>query len=140
MTCRNCEHECLKDLLETVSFKSLTDKGLRVKEFPRPMQKKIKLNFFYFEFLNVLVSSLVGELKVFLPEEEANEISRTVHSAIFSFVAEECWGNCSNRCIKQHDLNAYCRFCSFGEHKLPCPKEGETTYAQIKATEKDMLH
>jgi len=140
LTCCNCEHECLKEPLETVSFKSLTDKGLRVEEFPQPMQKRLKLNFFYFEFLNVLASSLVRELKSFLSEEEADDIARTVHSTIFAFVAEECWDNCNNRCIKQHNMNAYCRFCSFGEHRLPCPKEGEATYAQIKATEEDMLH
>ncbi len=62
LTCCNCENECLKKPLETVSFKPLSDKGLRIEEFPRSMQKSIKLNFFYFEFLNVLASSLVGEL------------------------------------------------------------------------------
>jgi len=140
LTCCNCEHECLKKPLERVSFKSLTDKGLRIEEFPQPMQKKIKLNFFYFEFLNSLISSLLRELKVILPEEEADDIAYTVHTSIFVYLAEECWDNCSNRCIKQHDQNAYCRFCSFGEHRLSCPREGETTYIQIMASEEDMAH
>lgn len=46
----------------------------------------------------------------------------------------------NNRCIRNHQKNAYCDFCTFSTPGLPCPREEEISYDEIKASEKDMVH
>jgi hypothetical protein len=75
-----------------------------------------------------------------MSEDEAADIVSSVHDSIFGFIADSCWENCNNKCVKEHEKNAYCNFCSFSEAGLPCPKKGEVSYKEIYATEKDMLH
>lgn len=138
--CQKCTVGCLKEPMKRASLQSLKDKGLRLEEFPKVLQKPVIINLFYFEFVNSIMVALAKELESLLPEAEAKDIVSTVSASIFDFVTENCWGNCNNRCIKEYGKNAYCSFCSFGEDKLPCPKAGEISYNEICATEADMIH
>lgn len=138
--CKECKYGCLEEPMKKISFKSLIDKGLRIEEFPNVLQRPVSINFFYFEFINVIIGSLAKELQNVLPESEVDDITFTVHCSIFDFIADNCWQGCNNRCMKKHDTNAYCNFCSFGENRLPCPKKGEVSYNAIKASEQDMIH
>lgn len=139
-SCQKCEHDCLSDPMKKISFRSLVDKGLEVEEFPEALQRTVSVNFFYFEFINVFIISLDKELNNILPEHEVEDITSTVHSSIFDFISDNCWEACNNECMKNIGKNAYCRLCSFGENMLPCPKNEEITYEEIKACKEDMIH
>lgn len=51
-----------------------------------------------------------------------------------------CYAKCNNRCIINHQQNAYCDFCTFNMPGLPCPRNGEISYDEINAYENDMIH
>jgi len=70
----------------------------------------------------------------------ANDIAATVYWSIMDSVVDNCMGECNNNCLREHDKNAYCDFCSFATEKLPCPKNRNISYDTIKASEKDMIH
>ena len=139
--CQQCECGCLKKQNQKVCFQVLKNKGLKLQNFPAPLRKQVGINFFYHEFLNGYIVALDKELNIFLPEDEAEEIIIDVHSALFVFVANNCWEGCNNKCLKEYTSSAYCKFCSYGdENKLPCPKNGEISYKKIHATKEDMIH
>ncbi|MHB8126980.1 MAG: YecA family protein [Desulfitobacteriaceae bacterium] len=138
--CLQCEYACLSEPLKTISFESLIDKGLRIEEFPKNLQKPVSVNFFYFEFLFVISQNLFEEIRKIIPVSEAEQITGTVNHALFDFVSDNCWDSCDNKCLKEHSKNAYCNFCMFGEDNLPCPKKGEITYTEINVNEEDMIH
>lgn len=140
INCRKCNVGCLKEPYKRISFESLINKGLKLDEFPEVLQRPLSVNFFYFEFLNVIISIISDEIKYLLPEETADEIASMVHASIFDYVADNCWEQCDNKCTKEHDRNAYCSFCSFSGNKLPCPKQGDISYEEVHATEEDMMH
>ncbi len=140
LSCLKCENDCLGSPKKKVSFKSLIDKGLILEEFPAAMQKPVALNFFYHEFINIVVDSLVGKLNTILPADETDEIGSAVHSSLFGFIASNCWEGCMHNCMNDCNKDAYCLFCNFGDNKLPCPKVGDISYEEIKACEDDMMH
>ena len=140
VACQECEYACLSEPMKEINFQSLFDQGLEIAKFPKVLQRTVSVNFFYFEFFNVIFGTLSDEISKIVPEKEAEGIVSTVHHSMFEFIADNCWGKCSNKCMKEHSKNAYCSFCSFGDKNLPCPKKGEITYAEIKAKEEDMLH
>jgi len=139
-TCQQCEYDCLSEPMKTISFKSLIDKGLRIEEYPKSIQQPFSVNFFYFEFINDITWNLTEEISKIIPKVEAEHIATAVHLALFDYIADNCWGTCSNKCLKEHRKNAYCNICSFGGNSLPCPKKGEITYNEVKAKEEDMMH
>lgn len=139
-SCLKCESNCLGSPMKKVSFKSLADKGLMLEEFPMAMQKPVALNFFYHEFINVVIGSLLGELNKFLPEAETDEIGSAIHSSLFDFISDNCWEECIHNCMNDHAKDAYCLFCNFGDNRLPCPKSGDISYEEIRAREDDMMH
>jgi hypothetical protein len=98
------------------------------------------MNFFYIEFINGFASKLQQQLCKVIDEEIAGEISDALYWTLFDYVADNCSDQCENECISKHDGNAYCKFCTFGSKKLPCPKEAEISYETIKALEMDMQH
>jgi (2Fe-2S) ferredoxin len=98
------------------------------------------MNFFYIEFINGFASELQLELYKEIDEEMADEIASSLYSSLMDYVASNCSEQCENECIINHDENAYCKFCTFGNKKLPCPKEDEISYEEIKAIETDMEH
>lgn len=138
--CLTCKYNCLKDPLKNISFKSLIDKEYDISELSSKLQKKIAMNFFYIEFINGFASELLQELCKDIDEEIAGEISFSLYSSVIDYVGNNCSEQCDNECIIEHKENAYCKFCTFGSRKLPCPKEGEITYEVIKALETDMEH
>ncbi len=138
--CQKCDVGCLKDPLKKISLQSLRDKGWKLDEYPYALQTPASINLFYFEFLNVIIGTLAKELESLLSEEEADDIISTVYTSIFDFVADNCWGSCNNKCVKEYEKNSYCSFCSFGGNKLPCPKEGDISYEKIFASKEDMMH
>lgn len=138
--CLLCDHACLEEPMREISFKSLLDQGVKIEEFPMAIQKTVSVNFFYFEFVNIITESLSKELLNILPKQEAEDFVSTAYHSIFGFISDSCWGSCNNKCMKEHRKSAYCSFCSFGENNLPCPKKEEITYAEIKAKKEDMLH
>ena len=138
--CQQCEYACLSEPMRTISFQSLVDEGLMLKEYPKALQRSVSVNFFYFEIINCIAQNLFEEISKIIPEVEAEHIATTVHYALFDYIADNCWNRCSNKCLKEHGKNAYCSFCSFGDNNLPCPKTGEITYAEVSAKEEDMIH
>jgi len=139
-SCLKCEHNCLGSPMKNRSLKSLIDKGLILEEFPKAMQKPVALNFFYHEFINVIISTLLKELNEFLPEDETDEIGSTIHPALFDFISDNCWEECIHNCMNDYNKDAYCLFCNFGDNRLPCPKTGDIAYDEILACEDDMMH
>ncbi|MTK11494.1 MAG: hypothetical protein F8N39_05210 [Clostridiaceae bacterium] len=140
MECLTCKYNCLKDPLKNISFKSLIDKEYDISELPPKLQEKTAMNFFYIEFINGFASTLQEELCKEIDKEIVDEISYVVYCALFDYVADNCSDQCENECIIEHNENAYCKFCTFGSKKLPCPKEAEISYETIKALETDMEH
>lgn len=138
--CSTCKYKCLKDPLKNIDFKSLIDKKYNIDEFPPKLQKKIAMNFFYIEFINGFAFKLEQELFKRIDIEIANEITGTLYWTIIDYVANNCSEKCGNECILEHKENAYCKFCTFGSKKLPCPRENEISYEAIKASETDMEH
>ena len=139
-TCQQCQYACLNEPMRKISFESLIEKGLKIEEFPKSFQRPVSVNFFYFEFVNVITWSLSEMVSKIVPKVEAEHIATAVHHALFGYIADNCWGNCDNKCLKEHRKNAYCSFCCFGEKTLPCPRKGEATYDEIKANKEDMVH
>lgn len=138
--CKDCKYQCLSNPMKQISFKSLMDKGLRLEEFPPKLQKPIAINFFYFEFVNIFTSCFSNELDKYILPSEGEEIVSELHATIFDYISDNCWGTCDNSCIKDHQKNAYCKFCCFGKSKLPCPQKGEISFEEIGAKESDMEH
>lgn len=138
--CLTCKYNCLKDPLKNISFKSLIDNEYNLSELPSKLQKEIAMNFFYIEFINGFGSKLLLELSKEIDEEIAVEISSTLYTSLIDYVVNNCSEKCEHECIMEHNGNAYCKFCTFGSKKLPCPKEREIPYETIKALERDMEH
>lgn len=138
--CQNCKYNCIKNPLKNVNFKSLTDAGLDINELPEKLQETTSMNFFYNEFINGFASKLMEELNKEIENETANEISETLYWSIIDYVSDNCYAQCNNECILEHDKNAYCKFCTFGSKKLPCPKDGLISFETIKACDEDMEH
>lgn len=138
--CKKCGHECVKNPGKVMSFQSLLNKGLKLSKFPMVMQKTVGINFFYFEFINVVIHALSEELETLIDGKKVDEITSDIHCALFDFISENCWGGCKNKCMMEYDKSAYCDFCSMTEGVLPCPKKGEIEYSVIKAGISDMAH
>jgi hypothetical protein len=98
------------------------------------------MNFFYIEFINAVASKLHLELCEEIDEDTAGEISSLLYSTLTDYVVSNCAEQCENKCIIEHNGNGYCKFCTFGSKKLPCPRDGEISYDVIKALESDMEH
>ncbi|WP_315674969.1 SEC-C metal-binding domain-containing protein [Clostridium sp. 19966] len=138
--CLECKYNCLKDPLKRVSFKSLRENEFNLSALPSILQQEIGINFFYIEFLNGFAGKLFEELLKDVDEETAVEMSLTLFASLIDYVSSNCAEQCENKCIRNHNSNAYCNFCTFGDKKLPCPKEGKVSYEAIKALEIDMIH
>lgn len=119
--CKECKFGCLNNPFKEVDFQKLIDKGLKIDEFPKELQKKIGVNFFYFEFANVYANKVKDELMDILPEDEALEASMNIFYAIISFIVDNCWQECNNKCIVDHNEDAYCSFCKIAINKPSCP-------------------
>ncbi len=139
-SCVKCKYNCLKTPLKNISFKSLTDKGFEIDVLPEELQKEISVNFFYIEFINGFAIELEEQLHKEIEKDIANEIATTLYWALIDYVSDNCSEQCDNECLIGHTQNAYCKFCTFGSEKLPCPKEGNISYETIKADEEDMEH
>jgi hypothetical protein len=138
--CIDCKYNCLKTPSKNISFKSLIDKGLELDSLPIKLQKQTCSNFFYIEFTNVFMLTFEEALCKELDEEATDEIVSILYWAIMDYISDNCIGNCNSKCLAEHNKNAYCKFCSFGSRKLPCPKDGEISYNTIKSREEDMEH
>lgn len=138
--CLTCENNCLKDPLKRASFKSLIDKEYDIVNLPKGLQREIAMNFFYIEFINAVASKLHLELCKEIDEDIAGEISSLLYSTLCDYVVDNCTEQCDNECIMEHNESGYCKFCTFGSKKLPCPRDGDISYDVIKALESDMEH
>ncbi|OPJ62553.1 YecA family protein [Clostridium oryzae] len=138
--CLTCKNKCIKMPLKRIDFKSLIDKGLDIEELPKGLQERTAMNFFYIEFINGFAFELQEELSGQLDEETTYEIASLVYETLINYVADNCTRQCNNECIIEHDKNGYCKFCTFGSKKLPCPERKEISYETIKASETDMEH
>lgn len=137
--CIKCNN-CIRNLEKGVSFSSLIKKGLIVSELPANLQKNTGTNFFYIEFFNAFACKLEEETCKLIDKETARKISEIINSEITDYAADNCAENCDNECLIKYKENAYCKFCTFGSNRLPCPKNGEISYEVIKASESDMEH
>lgn len=138
--CLKCKHKCLIDPLKNVSFKSLEDKEYNIKRLPLKLQERKAINFFYIEFFCGLSIKVQKQLINIMDEKTAGEISCTVYFSLINYVAENCLVDCKDACVINHDKSGYCKFCTFGRRKLPCPKKNEVDYEFIKALKSDMEH
>lgn len=138
--CLACKNNCLKDPLKRASFKSLIDKEYDIENLPAGLKREIAMNFFYIEFLNAVAAKLYIELCEEVDEETAGEMSSLLYSTLCDYVVGNCSEQCDNKCIMEHNKSSYCKFCTFGSEKLPCPRDGEISYDVIKALETDMEH
>lgn len=136
--CLNCKNNCINNSLKNADFKSLTDDGFDMNELPENLQEPTRMNLFYIEFANGLATALMDQLSKEIGNETANEISETLYWTIIDYVSDNCYDQCNNECLLEHDKNAYCKFCTFGSKKLPCPKEGLISYETIKASYEDI--
>jgi hypothetical protein len=137
--CQQCEYACLSHPMRTISFKSLIEKGLRIEQIPIPLQRPVSANFFYLEFINDITWNLSEETSKIISKDKAEHIATIVHRTLLDYIADNCWADCDNKCLKEHRKSAYCDFCNFGTNSLPCPRKEEITYDEIKAREEDMM-
>jgi hypothetical protein len=138
--CQHCENACLANPLKTVSFEPLLKYGLPLEKYPSNLQQPLSVNLFYIELMEVMSENLYGELKKIIPSAEAGQIAGAVHHALLEFISVNCWDSCAVKCQKEHDKNAYCKFCLFGDQELPCPKKEEISFEEIMVKEEDLLH
>jgi len=138
--CLTCKNNCLQNPFKKVNFKSLEDKGYDLTDLPASLLRGTAMNFFYIEFINGFASTFLTELCKKIDEEIAEDLAYNLYCTLLDYVANNCTEKCDNECIIDHNGNAYCKFCTFGSKKLPCPKEGKISYEAIKAAEEDMEH
>ncbi|GEM_PF-1461077 len=138
--CLKCEHECLNVPQKRASFKPLIEMGFNIEDYPIALQEETYLNFFYIEFINTFANFLEEELSKLIASETAEEISSMVYWSIIDSISNNCYRDCDCNCMAEYNHDAYCKFCSYGSKRLPCPKEGRISYGEIKATEDDMDH
>jgi hypothetical protein len=139
--CQNCENKCLDNPFKPVSLDKYRQMGVNIDSFPFELQRETALNYFYFELLHSLLDVLyTGILAEGNSEEITKEIYQMVGDHIIGLIAGSCYGECGNRCITNHQANAYCDFCIFSSPAFPCPRKGEISYEEIQASEEDMLH
>lgn len=137
-TCENCENECIKNPGKNVSFQNMIENGLVISELPEKLQKQTSLNFFYIEFTNYMANLFESELNNIIDEELTKAISSYYYWSFLNFINDNCYEDCNNECISEHNKNAYCKFCMLGKKRLLCPKQGQIDYDIIKATPEDM--
>ena len=138
--CWTCKHHCLKNPMRKVSLQSLVGKGLQLEDFPEVMQRPLALNFFYFEFVNLLLVRLQRDLAGILPEEQAEDVVTSAHNDVYGYLSGNCWTRCDNQCMREPGKNGYCGICTFTKGGLPCPQKGEISYVQIATFPDEMLH
>lgn len=68
------------------------------------------------------------------------KIYQVLGNDIFSFIVNSCYMGCDNRCIRNHQQNDYCDFCTYNTPGLPCSRNDEISYDEIKTSEEDMIH
>jgi hypothetical protein len=96
------------------------------------------INFFYTNIGLSFNEVLVNELENKYGEKRAYEIGDAVFHIVMNYISRNCRGKCEDRCIKNIEESGYCQICQFGSERISCPKDGEISYEEIKATEADM--
>lgn len=138
--CLKCKSECLTDPLRKVSLKFLEDEGYNISRLPLKLKEEKAINIFYIEFFNYIVIELQKTLIDIMDDDSIKRLSATIYFSLTRYVADNCLSGCKDACLINHDKSGYCKFCSFGRKKLPCPKKNEIDYKYIKALESDMQH
>jgi len=139
--CQKCNNKCLDKPYSATSLDSFRDIGINIDSFPEEFQQETAVNYFYLELLQTLLDvfymAIIGREN---SEEKAHAICLEIGNHLIDFITMNCHQQCRNNCIMNYKDNAYCMFCSFTNNPLPCPKEGEISYKEIRTSKKDMLH
>lgn len=125
-------------LSEKVDFRELGLYDEEIVMLPNNVKEETVLNFYYAGIARDCLEVLCKELEKRIGEEKTTEISFFIYERIFQYISKNCRESCNDSCLRNMDESGYCIICQLGEKKLKCPKRGEITYYDIKATEKDM--